>query len=183
MQSYLVLLRGINVGGKALIKMAELKTVLEACGFKHVVTYIQSGNVLLDSDEGVEEVAARVRGCIRDKFGLDIAAIAFSQRQWKSIITVAPSWWGKDSLWKHNLLILIPPYIMSEVIESIGNLKPDIEFLVPGESVLYQSMSLKLFGKTTTGKLASNPIYKQITVRNYNTATKLLALLMARESI
>lgn len=59
----------------------------------------------------------------------------------------------------------------------VGELKPDIETIEPGNGVLYQSMSLKMFGRTTTGKLVSNPIYKKITVRNYNTVTKLFSLL------
>ncbi|MBK7451038.1 MAG: DUF1697 domain-containing protein [Anaerolineales bacterium] len=51
MSGYLALLRGINVGGKNIIKMADLKASFEAMGFSNVVTYIQSGNVVLQSDE------------------------------------------------------------------------------------------------------------------------------------
>ena len=50
MNRYVVLLRGINVGGKNLIKMTALKACLEQAGFADVVTYIQSGNVLLSSE-------------------------------------------------------------------------------------------------------------------------------------
>lgn len=46
MTRYLALLRGINVGGKNIIKMADLKACFESLGFADVVTYIQSGNVL-----------------------------------------------------------------------------------------------------------------------------------------
>ena len=48
MMTYIALLRGINVGGKRIIKMAELKDVLVALGLKAVKTYIQSGNVFFD---------------------------------------------------------------------------------------------------------------------------------------
>ena len=51
MNQYLVLLRGINVGGKNIIKMADLKASFEEMGFSSVVTYIQSGNVLFQSEE------------------------------------------------------------------------------------------------------------------------------------
>lgn len=66
---------------------------------------------------------------------------------------------------------------MDETIRAIGELKPDIEAAEPGNCVIYQSMSFKFFGRTTTGKLSSSSIYKKMTVRNYNTATKLLTLL------
>jgi uncharacterized protein (DUF1697 family) len=51
MARYLALLRGVNVGGKGMIKMADLKTALEAAGFDTVKTYIQSGNILFSSDK------------------------------------------------------------------------------------------------------------------------------------
>jgi uncharacterized protein (DUF1697 family) len=72
---------------------------------------------------------------------------------------------------------MLKPYDMQQVVADIGDLKPDIEMLIAGEGVLYQSMSLALFGRTTTGKLATKPIYKRMTVRNYNTSMKLLTLL------
>jgi uncharacterized protein (DUF1697 family) len=103
--------------------------------------------------------------------------VLFSKDEWVEIIAAAPLWWGQYKTRKHNILVLIPPYDIREVITSIGELKPDIEAMHPGDGVLYQSMSLELFGRTTTGKIASNPVYKKMTVRNYNTATKLLSLL------
>jgi hypothetical protein len=57
MNTYIALLRGINVSGKNIIKMAELKTMFQKLEFEHVETYIQSGNVVFGSDiEG--------KGCI-----------------------------------------------------------------------------------------------------------------------
>lgn len=50
MKTYVILMRGVNVGGKNRIKMAELKQYLLQLGFSDVITYIQSGNVLLRSD-------------------------------------------------------------------------------------------------------------------------------------
>jgi uncharacterized protein (DUF1697 family) len=72
---------------------------------------------------------------------------------------------------------MIGSHDMTDVVQAIGSLKPDIEAMAPGQGVLYQSMSRELFGRTTTGKLVSSPIYKQMTIRNYNTVTKLLTLL------
>ncbi len=177
MPQYLALLRGVNVGGKAMIKMAVLKESLEKDGFTEVSTYIQSGNVFVDSpDNSTDQVAAKLARSIEQNFGLDVKVAVFTKPEWAKIIDGAPNWWGQDQAWKHNLLILLRPYNMDEVVTAVGVLKPDIEAMEAGEGVLYQSMSLKLFGRTTTGKLASSPIYKQMTIRNFNTATKLLAL-------
>ncbi len=60
MASYLVLLRGINVGGRNTIPMTGLKTLLVASGFDAVATYLQSGNVMLGSTLGAEAVARMI---------------------------------------------------------------------------------------------------------------------------
>ena len=173
---FLALLRGINVGGNSIIRMVELKTALEKDGFKNPKTYIQSGNVFIDSESKPDKVARDIEASIKKHFNLDVSVAVFTQKQWQAVIDQAPDKWGKDKDWKHNLLILLEPYDINQVIDSIGELKPDIEFMVAGEGVLYQSLSISLFGRTTTGKLASKSIYKRMTIRNFNTTTKLLNL-------
>lgn len=171
---YLALIRGINVGGKGLVKMDALKTALTEAGFQDVRTYIQSGNIFFSSTStNTNELAERIETSLKETFGITAGVAIFSKDQWQRLIANAPAWWGRRDGWKHNLLILIGPHTMAEVVAEVGALKPDIEAMQPGEGVLYQSMSLKLFGRTTTGKLISSPLYKRVTVRNYNTAVKL----------
>lgn len=175
---YIALLRGINVGGNAKIAMHDLRSALEKSGLQSVRTYIQSGNVIFDSPErNTSKIAALIESAIKQCFELTVPVVVFTRAEWSKIIQEAPAWWGKDEDWKHNLLVLLKPYDMPATIAAIGTLKPDIERLEPGDGVLYQAMSRALFGRTTTGKLAASPIYQRMTVRNYNTATKLLALL------
>lgn len=180
MKRYVALLRGVNVGGKNILSMKELVVAMYEDGFSNVKSYINSGNILFDA-EGSENLASKVSKTIKDHFDLDIEVVVFNRDQWRQIIEEAPDSWGKSPDWKHNLLVMIPPYEMNKVIREIGSLKPGIETLVPGRGVLYQSMSRELFGRTTTGKLASSPVYKKMTVRNYNTAIKLLELLSTDE--
>ena len=178
--SYLALLRGINVGGKNIIKMAELQASLSSgdSGLQNVRTYIQSGNILFDSpDTSTVALTQTIHDCIVREFKIEAGVVVVSREQWQRIIAAAPPEWGKDANWKHNILVLLDPRNMQSIVSSIGALSLDIELLVAGEGVLYQSMSRKLFGRTTTGKLASSPSYKQLTVRNYNTAVTLLARL------
>ncbi len=178
MTTYLGFLRGVNVGGKGLIKMSQLSEALTSAGFTDVRTYIQSGNILFSAARSdMDKLARQIKTVIEQRFKLSVEVVVFSKSQWQGIIGSAPKWWGKDTAWKHNLLILIPPFDTATVVRAIGELKPDIEALEAGDGVIYQSMSFKLFGRTTTGKLAKKAVYKNMTIRNYNTATKLLALL------
>jgi uncharacterized protein (DUF1697 family) len=176
--TYIALLRGINVGGNALMKMTDLTAALTAAGLEGIQTYIQSGNVIFSSSENqTDQLSAHIQATILSAFGFTVPVVVFSREHWRTVIQAAPDWWGRDKTWKHNLLITLPPTDTAAALAAIGELKLDIEKIQPGPGVIYQSTSLQLLGRITTGKLASNPIYRRLTIRNFNTATKLLALL------
>jgi uncharacterized protein (DUF1697 family) len=177
---YLALLRGVNVGGKSAVKMADLKSHLEAAEFYDVKTYINSGNVIFNSAEkNTANLATDISRIIKTEFGLNVSVVVIDHVSYKRMIENIPKEWGKNPEWKCNLLFLIPPYDLNEIIADIGELKPNIEAMTIGEGVIYQSMSIKLFGRTTAGKLAGKAAYQRITIRNPNTGRKLLELMEA----
>lgn len=75
MVKYVALLRGINVGGKNMIKMPDLKQAFVSIGMLEVSTYIQSGNVLFSSDKNEKELIPELESVISKFFGLDIPVI------------------------------------------------------------------------------------------------------------
>ncbi|MFN2507856.1 MAG: DUF1697 domain-containing protein [Chthoniobacterales bacterium] len=176
--TYVALLRGINVGGNSMIRMSELKECLENAGFADVRTYIQSGNVIFATPKtATARLAQKMEAAIEKKFAINVGVAVFSAQEWQEIVRRAPNWWGKKTGWKHNLLALLPGTKPSDVIAAMGALKPEIEQVTAGPGVVYQSLSMELFGKTTSSKLPSHPLYRRVTVRNYNTTVKLAALL------
>jgi uncharacterized protein (DUF1697 family) len=178
MNRYIALLRGVNVGGKAKVSMADLKRALETAGFSEVKTYINSGNIVFASDSSDSaQLGKKIESVIERTFGFHVDAVVITKHEWTAIVRQAPKWWGHDETRKHNLIILCKPYDMQAIMSAIGVLKTDIESAEPGPGVIYQSLSLKDFGKTTSGKLASSPLYKRMTIRNYNTAQKIFSLL------
>ncbi|WLR61654.1 DUF1697 domain-containing protein [Guptibacillus hwajinpoensis] len=90
MTSYIGLLRGIKVGGKNRIKMAELRDALTKEGFLHVKTYIQSGNVFFDSEESEEGSRRRMEQIISTEFGLKVPVLIRSATEWQSMIESCP---------------------------------------------------------------------------------------------
>lgn len=175
---YIALLRGINVGGKTLIKMADLQLCIEELGYKKVKTYINSGNVIFESDERDEQTLAHeIEKAVNDSTKLDVRVVVISEDTYTKIIKNVPEGWGERKGWKYNTLFLIPPYDIKKILEDIGELKPDIEVVVAGQGVIYQALLFEKFGRTSSGKLASRPSYKQMTIRNWNTTRKLLELL------
>lgn len=177
---YVAFLRGINVGGNSIVKMSELRAALASDGFADVRTYIQSGNVLFTSHEqDTPTLGKQIRASVLRHFHLDTAVAVFSAAQWRVVMEQAPPWWNADPSWRHNLLILIPPCEPADVLAAVGELKADIERLQPGPGVLYQSIAIEEFGRSTGAKINRSPVYRQMTVRNSGTAANILSLLHA----
>jgi len=88
---YVALLRGINVGGKRKILMAELKKVLLSKGFTDVETYIQSGNVVFNSKEVTPVILENeISDLIKQSFGHDVPVVVRTQEEWDQLMNVNP---------------------------------------------------------------------------------------------
>ncbi len=87
---YISLLRGINVSGQKKILMKDLKALYENQGFKNVVTYIQSGNVIFDSDGSVEDMIAKIQSAITKQYGFDVPVQVRESKHFEKIIKACP---------------------------------------------------------------------------------------------
>ena len=88
---YVALLRGINVGGNTMIKMTELKAVLEGLGFENVVTYINSGNIGFDAKKTPEEkLVIMIEMSILNDFEKDVPVMVREQDAITGIISNNP---------------------------------------------------------------------------------------------
>ena len=87
MKTYIVLLRGVNVGGKNLLKMKELKQLLEDSNFDNVKTYIQSGNIILSSPQKPNEIVSEL---INTKFGFHPKIMSLSEKEFNSAVSNNP---------------------------------------------------------------------------------------------
>ena len=85
-----MLLRGINLGSRNRIAMPALRETLEAEGLRDVQTYVQSGNVLLSSDDSPDGLARRVGGLISESFGLDIAVVVRTRDELAEVVARNP---------------------------------------------------------------------------------------------
>src|SRR5487761_1438727 len=94
---YLALLRGINVGGNNIIKMNDLKETLLANGLQNVVTYIQSGNVIFESDEkDVKKITVKIEKLLSERFNYQARIVLLTHDQLKDILAGVPSSWNKQ---------------------------------------------------------------------------------------
>lgn len=181
MTTCIVLLRGVNVGGKNKIPMPELKAALEGKGFKAVETYINSGNIIMDSELGLQEVKIACEDLIESVFGLKILVGVVSAADLIEAVKNAPDWWNADSDAKHNAIFVIPPITVEEVAAAVGESKPEYERVAFYGNAIFWTAPKKTFSKTRWSKIVENKaIYNMITIRNANTTLKLAALAEAR---
>jgi uncharacterized protein (DUF1697 family) len=181
MPRYVALLRGINVGGKNLIPMPALKTAFEDAGLEDVTTYIQSGNVLFTAPPGDQAHLTRsVERLIRTAFDhYDASVVLRSKRQMRTIVEKRPKGFGSEpTTYRYDVCFLKPGTTAKEVIASLL-LKEGVDRIWGGIGVVYLSRLTSRATQSRLNRVASLPVYKQMTIRNWNTTTKLLQLLEA----
>jgi uncharacterized protein (DUF1697 family) len=177
MSKYVVLLRGINVGGKSIIKMADLKAFLESEGYQNVRTYIASGNVILDSQKSKPELAADLEKQLSNHFKLDLKVVVFTDKELRAIVEDAPKWWGKDKEHRHYALFIREPVTAAAAFKEMPEPRQDVDFVEAGKGVIYHSALIKFITRSTLNKMIGTQTYQHMTIRNVNTVLKLVKLL------
>ena len=108
LETYVALLRGINLGSRNRVAMGDLRQVVGALGGEDVQTYVQSGNVVLRSNQSASELAGAIEEGIRQTLGLDVTVIVRSQARLAKIIQgnpfVGPAR-GDETLYKGLVVI------------------------------------------------------------------------------
>ena len=184
MTAYVALLRGINVGGKNLIKMSALKDAFEADSFRNVRTYIQSGNVLFEwPGDGGTALANRIETLLESTFGIPLVVVVRSRSQMRAIVDRAPVGFGSQAAThRHNVIFLKEPLTAQEAMESVST-KVGVDEAHVGAGVLYFSYLIANASQSHLNRIAGLPYYKYMTIRNWNTTTKLVGLLEAERSV
>lgn len=176
---FIILLRGVNVGGKNSVSMSELTHYLIKDGFTNVRTYINSGNLIVDSAEGTEQdVLIKCQKILMNYFAFQIDVMVISGEKYKMELAGIPTWWGKDADYKHNALFLLPSANKKEIVELLSAIDTNYEKVYIGKHAIFWSSVFKNnYNKTYYSKLARQLFYKKVTIRNRNTTIKLLSYL------
>jgi len=177
MEKFIALLRGINVGGKNKISMKDLKDAFLKNGFTSCATYINSGNVIFQSQiSDTEKLKQKCEKIIKDTFSLDVPVYIISAAGLKKALDNAPSWWDNLEGYKHNALFVLPPVTASDVFSGTGELKNEYERAEYYSNIIFWSASLKYLSRTKYLKIVGAEVYDYLTIRNSNTVKKLASL-------
>ena len=179
MNTYVILLRGINVGGKNTVPMAGLKKCLEEHGFSNVLTYIASGNVILKSDKHADDVKTQIEEVLPDNFKLEdgfIKVLVLTHKQFQAIIDNKPKGFGEEPEKYHSDAIFLVGIDSAQAM-SVFNPREGVDQVWAGNGVIYSQRLSSQRTKSRLSKIVETPLYKSMTIRNWNTTTKLLDIL------
>ena len=184
MNTYVILLRGINVGGKNKVPMTALKKYLEEQGFSHVSTYIASGNVIVESNKSSQAVQTEIEQTLPKAFKLDskiVKVLALSRQQLQAVINNKPEGFGEqpDKYYSDAIFLM---GIDSVQAMPLFSPREGVDKVWPGKGVVYSQRLGALRTKSRLSKIVGTPLYKSMTIRSWNTTTKLLKLLEERDT-
>ncbi len=173
----MALLRGINVGGRNVISMAELRNCFESEGFSEVVTYIQSGNVIFRSTLfGAGSLAARIEEMLAAAFDYPGKVVLRSLPQMRAVVAEAPMGFGdRPDMHRYDALFLRSP--LTAAAMEVVLTRTGVDEVWAGDGVLYYSRLIARASQSYLSRLASMPVYQSMTIRNWNTTTKLLQMM------
>lgn len=178
MKRYIVLLRGVNVGGKNKVSMAELRTCLEELGYDDVSTYINSGNVLLTSAKSAEDIKDEIEKALIKRFKLDselIEVLVLSRDQLRAVVDTKPKGFGdKPDMYHSDVIFLIDT--SSDDAIKIFKPREGVDTVWAGNGVIYSQRLSAERTKSRLNAIIGTPVYKKMTIRNWNTTMKLLSL-------
>jgi uncharacterized protein (DUF1697 family) len=172
MNTFIALLRGINVGGHKKILMSDLRELFEAIGFKNAQTYIQSGNVIYCSEASAKEGESLIFNAILKQYGWDVPVIVKTSSEMEEILENCPFSEAKKENSYFTLLSEAPAKDMIEKVQSLSYSKE--EFIITDNCIYFYAEN---YGRT---KFKNNFFERKLkvktTARNYRTMVKLISL-------
>lgn len=174
---YVLLLRGINVGGKNKVAMSDLKDMISKLGYENVITYINSGNIIFDANDNKEIVRVKISHML-ETFPFSINKVILTQEEYLDEISNLPEWWSEE-LFRRDVLFYSDKVDYSVMKERIKMMPLNDEMVHFGKrAVFWGKCNEKNYLSTSYHKLfMKESFYKSITIRNARTFEKIIELL------
>jgi uncharacterized protein (DUF1697 family) len=177
---YVALLRGINVGGRNPVAMADLRAAFEAHGCEAVTTYIQSGNVLFESAVARRSVEDDLERMLERRFGVPLVVVVRSPRELRNVVDDAPDGFGTAPGTYHSDTIFLKTPLTSTQAMRIIQPRDGVDEAWPGRGVVYFARLSARRTESRMSRIVGTAEYQRMTIRSWATTTKLLELLDTR---
>lgn len=182
MTRYALLVRGINVGGKNKVVMAELCQELTNLGLEKVESYINSGNIFFTSTAPKAQLVEKLEAFFEIHYPFIQSFSLLSLEDFEAELENLPEWWAKD-LARKDVLFYTEGLDVDQVIEKVDSLKLEDEVLHFGKlGIFWGKFSEETYSKTAYHKdLLKMPFYRHITIRNAKTFDKIGQMLKTKK--
>jgi uncharacterized protein (DUF1697 family) len=181
MPLYLALLRGINVSGKKIIKMEDLRKLMESTGYTNVKTYIQSGNVIFESKETLaKKIGAAIEALIQKQYGFDVTVFVIDKKSIEKAVDNNPFVEGREeepSGFKKLYVTFLSEVPSQENIEKLRQAPIGNDLIETEGNILYFNMESKASDSKLSNNLIESKLKLRATTRNWNTTLKLLSMM------
>ena len=166
---YILLLRGINVGGKNKVSMKDLTASLEDLGYQNVVTYINSGNIIFDTDDDPTTIKDNI-AIVLGHFPFTIKHVILTKDEYLDEVSNLPEWW-RQTLARKDVLFYTDGVDSEYIKERIGQMPLHDEVVHFGKkAVFWGKYTEKEFLRTSYHKLLlKEKFYPLVTIRNGRT--------------
>ena len=174
---YVLLLRGINVGGRNKVSMADLKDAITGLGYENVITYINSGNIIFNCTENIGVVNDKISQILKS-YPFKINKVILTKQEYIEELKNLPSWWNND-FYRKDVLFYSEDIDFSSIKERINNMPLNEENVYFGKrAIFWGKLNEKNYLKTAYHKyLIKESFYKAVTIRNGRTFMKIAELL------
>src|ERR1043165_960070 len=171
------LLRAVNVGGNNMISMSSLKQSFESLGFRHVSTYINSGNIIFNAKEtDTRKLEQKIERMLVKDYELGSKVVVRSVSEMEQLVQSLPREWGGDSSWRYNVIFLRHSIDSADILAELPA-NSEAEQVVYSPGTLLWSAKVDQISRSKMAKLSTRKLYQDITVRNLNTTKKLYELM------
>jgi len=178
MTRYLVLLRGINVGGRNPVPMARLREVLEELRYADVLTYIASGNVILRSTRGPDRIKREIEAALPTAFTLHseiVAVLVLTAAELRAVVDNRPKGFGDEPDRYHSDVVFLMGIDATAAMAAFDP-RPDVDTVWPGDGVIYSQRVSAERTRSRLSRIVASPMYQSMTIRSWATTTRLADL-------
>ena len=184
---YLALLRGINLGGKTMVKMEELRRTFEALGFENVKTYINSGNVAFDTDVGslhvskgssdsvARQLVEKIEDAVERDFGRRFSVMVRPQKAIEKILANNP-FDGEYGSHKEMHVLFMEREISDDQLATLREAAPAGERFIAKGREIYLHLPMGVAQSLMGRGLVEKKLKIAVTARNWRTVQKLAEL-------
>jgi uncharacterized protein (DUF1697 family) len=174
---HVALLRAVNVGGRGSLAMADLRKVAEGLGYGEVETLLQSGNLVFDADGKADALERALEAALKRELGIATDVMVRGAREWDAIVAANPFPDEAKSDPGHLVVMVLKDRVTPKAVAALQASVKGREIIHSAGRELYITYPDGIGRSKLTGSLIEKKLSTRGTARNWNTVTKLGALL------